>query len=201
MNPRQSRNARRAGRHWISLVDRDRARPVGDARSLSGGSGAELKPGLMRQGLTSGQSRLRLQRHARPGLRRRRRERPRRGDGLRPHRHLGLPRALPRPVADDRRRRRAHVPRPRRHLGHEPADAPSLVQAAAAATVDDVAPERVYVGIGAGGTGVWHLGLATARQAELEAYTVALRELLARGERRTADRRSSCPGPARGRCP
>src|SRR5262245_58477426 len=36
-----------------------------------------------------------------------------------------------------------------------------LVQAAAAATVDDVAPERVYVGIGAGGTGVWHLGLHT----------------------------------------
>ena len=68
-----------------------------------------------------------------------------------------------------------------------------LVQAAAAATVDDVAPERVYVGIGAGGTGVWHLGLETARQAELEAYTVALRELLAHG--RTTYRGSSIELP------
>ena len=56
-----------------------------------------------------------------------------------------------------------------------------VVQAAAAATVDDVAPGRVYLGIGAGGTGVWHLGLATARLAELEAYVVAVRQLLETG--------------------
>ena len=37
-----------------------------------------------------------------------------------------------------------------------------LVTAACAATVDDLAPGRVYIGIGAGGTGVWHLGLGTA---------------------------------------
>ena len=43
-----------------------------------------------------------------------------------------------------------------------------LVTAAAAATLDDLAPERAYVGIGAGGTGVWHLGMGTARLAGVE---------------------------------
>ena len=42
-------------------------------------------------------------------------------------------------------------------------------------------PGRVYIGIGAGGTGVWHLGLSTARLAELEAYVLAVRGLLERG--------------------
>ena len=56
-----------------------------------------------------------------------------------------------------------------------------LVTAACAATVDDLAPGRVYIGIGAGGTGVWHLGLETARLADLEAYVLAVRGLLERG--------------------
>jgi 5,10-methylenetetrahydromethanopterin reductase len=56
-----------------------------------------------------------------------------------------------------------------------------LVTAAAAATLDDLAPGRVYIGIGAGGTGVWHLGMATAKLAELEAYVLAVRGLLERG--------------------
>jgi 5,10-methylenetetrahydromethanopterin reductase len=56
-----------------------------------------------------------------------------------------------------------------------------LVTAACAATVSDLAPGRVYIGIGAGGTGVWHLGMQTARLAELEAYVLAVRGLLERG--------------------
>jgi 5,10-methylenetetrahydromethanopterin reductase len=56
-----------------------------------------------------------------------------------------------------------------------------LVTAACAATVDDLAPGRVYLGIGAGGTGAWHLGYPTARLAELEAYVLAVRALLERG--------------------
>ena len=56
-----------------------------------------------------------------------------------------------------------------------------LVTAAAAATVDDLAPGRVYIGIGAGGTGVWHLGMETAKLAELEAYILAVRGLLETG--------------------
>ena len=59
------------------------------------------------------------------------------------------------------RRSRATPSASARYLGHEPARAPSAVTAAAAATVDDLAPGRVYIGIGAGGTGVWHLGMET----------------------------------------
>jgi len=56
-----------------------------------------------------------------------------------------------------------------------------LVTAACAATVDDLAPGRVYIGIGAGGTGAWHLGYSTAKLAELEAYVLAVRGLLETG--------------------
>jgi 5,10-methylenetetrahydromethanopterin reductase len=55
------------------------------------------------------------------------------------------------------------------------------VTSACAATVDDLAPGRVYIGIGAGGTGVWHYGLGTAKLAELEAYVLAVRSLLLTG--------------------
>jgi 5,10-methylenetetrahydromethanopterin reductase len=55
------------------------------------------------------------------------------------------------------------------------------VTAACAATVDDLAPGRVYIGIGAGGTGIWHYGLPTAKLADLEAYVLAVRALLERG--------------------
>jgi 5,10-methylenetetrahydromethanopterin reductase len=57
-----------------------------------------------------------------------------------------------------------------------------VVTASAAATVDDLAPGRVYIGIGAGGTGVWHLGMKTAKLAELEEYVLAVRALLEKGE-------------------
>jgi 5,10-methylenetetrahydromethanopterin reductase len=56
-----------------------------------------------------------------------------------------------------------------------------LVTAACAATVDDLAPGRVYIGIGAGGTGVWPLGMGTAKLADLEAYVLAVRSLLETG--------------------
>jgi 5,10-methylenetetrahydromethanopterin reductase len=56
-----------------------------------------------------------------------------------------------------------------------------LVTAACAATVDDLAPGRVYIGIGAGGTGAWHLGYSTAKLADLEAYVLAVRGLLETG--------------------
>jgi 5,10-methylenetetrahydromethanopterin reductase len=56
-----------------------------------------------------------------------------------------------------------------------------VVTASAAATLDELAPGRVYVGIGAGGTGVWHLGLDAAKLAQLEEYVVAVRALLERG--------------------
>jgi 5,10-methylenetetrahydromethanopterin reductase len=56
-----------------------------------------------------------------------------------------------------------------------------LVTAACAGTVDDLAPGRVYIGIGAGGTGVWHLGMPTAKLAELESYVLAVRSLLVTG--------------------
>jgi 5,10-methylenetetrahydromethanopterin reductase len=59
-----------------------------------------------------------------------------------------------------------------------------VVTASAAATLDELAPGRVYVGIGAGGTGVWHLGLRAARLARLEEYIVALRALLEHGRAR-----------------
>jgi 5,10-methylenetetrahydromethanopterin reductase len=57
-----------------------------------------------------------------------------------------------------------------------------VVTASAAASVDDLAPGRVYIGIGAGGTGVWHLGMKTASLADLEEYVVAVRRLLEEGE-------------------
>lgn len=59
-----------------------------------------------------------------------------------------------------------------------------VVTAASAATVDDLAPGRVYIGIGAGGTGVWHLGMNTGTLAELEAYVLAVRSLLESGRAR-----------------
>ena len=53
-----------------------------------------------------------------------------------------------------------------------------VVTASAAATVEEIAPGRTYIGIGAGGTGVWPLGMGTAKLATLEAYVRALRSLL-----------------------
>jgi len=74
-----------------------------------------------------------------------------------------------------------------------------VVTAASAATVDDLAPGRVYIGIGAGGTGVWHLGLDTGTLVELESYVLAVRSLLESGRARWHDREVSMrwAGPRR----
>jgi 5,10-methylenetetrahydromethanopterin reductase len=57
-----------------------------------------------------------------------------------------------------------------------------VVTASAAATLDDLAPGRTYIGIGSGDTGVSHLGVKAAPLARLEAYVLALRQLLESGE-------------------
>lgn len=74
-----------------------------------------------------------------------------------------------------------------------------VVTASAAATLDELAPGRTYIGIGAGGTGVWHLGLRAARLAELEEYVVAVRSLLESGRARWQgeDVRLDWAGPRR----
>lgn len=56
-----------------------------------------------------------------------------------------------------------------------------VVTASAVASLDDLAPGRVYLGIGAGGTGVWHLGRPASTMSELEAYILAVRSLLETG--------------------
>jgi 5,10-methylenetetrahydromethanopterin reductase len=76
-----------------------------------------------------------------------------------------------------------------------------LVTAAAAATLDDLAPGRVYVGIGAGGTGVWHLGMQTAKLAELEAYVLAVRGLLETGRAEWHGHALTLPWPGPRRIP
>ena len=70
---------------------------------------------------TACETRVRLQRHARPRRRCRRGVRRGRGDGLRPHRDLGFPRALPRAVGDARRRRIGDAHSRDRPVGDEPA--------------------------------------------------------------------------------
>ncbi len=56
-----------------------------------------------------------------------------------------------------------------------------VVTAAAAASIDDLAPGRTYIGIGIGGTGVIHLGQKAARIKELEEYCLAIRSLYEHG--------------------
>lgn len=56
-----------------------------------------------------------------------------------------------------------------------------VVTASAAASIDDLAPGRSYIGIGIGGTGVMHLGYKAARIQHLEEYCLALRSLFADG--------------------
>jgi 5,10-methylenetetrahydromethanopterin reductase len=66
-----------------------------------------------------------------------------------------------------------------------------LITASAAATLEDLAPGRTYLGIGSGGTGVWHLGAREAALDDLRDYIRAVRELLAQGHTtyRSADAR------------
>lgn len=56
-----------------------------------------------------------------------------------------------------------------------------LITASAMASMEDLAPGRTYLGIGAGGTGVWHLGAREATLEGLRAYIGAIRGLLADG--------------------
>ena len=56
-----------------------------------------------------------------------------------------------------------------------------VVTASAAATLDELAPGRTYIGIGSGDTGVMHLGLKAAPLARLEQYVLAVRRLLQDG--------------------
>jgi 5,10-methylenetetrahydromethanopterin reductase len=56
-----------------------------------------------------------------------------------------------------------------------------LVTASAMATLEDLAPGRTYLGIGAGGTGVWHLGAREATLDTLRAHIGAIRGLLGAG--------------------
>lgn len=56
-----------------------------------------------------------------------------------------------------------------------------VVTASALATLDDLAPGRAYLGIGSGGTGVWHLGRDTASLADVRAYITSIRELFGNG--------------------
>src|SRR5688572_22489708 len=53
-----------------------------------------------------------------------------------------------------------------------------VVTASAAASLDDLAPGRVYIGIGTGDTGVSHLGQRAATLSELEHYILTVRRLL-----------------------
>lgn len=57
-----------------------------------------------------------------------------------------------------------------------------LVTASAAATLEELAPGRTYLGIGTGGTGVWHLGAPESTLDELREYIGAVRGLLAEGQ-------------------
>ena len=73
----------------------------------------------------------------------------------------------------------------RMHLGTwvtNPQTRHPLVTASAAASIDDLAPGRAYIGIGSGGTGVWHTGHQASPLEALERYVEAVRALLEDGE-------------------
>lgn len=56
-----------------------------------------------------------------------------------------------------------------------------LVTASAAASIDELAPNRVYLAFGTGDSGVYNLGLKRARLGDLERYIAAVRALLEQG--------------------
>jgi 5,10-methylenetetrahydromethanopterin reductase len=63
-----------------------------------------------------------------------------------------------------------------------PATRHPLITACAAATLDEMAPGRVSIGIGSGDSGITGAGRRPASIAQLRAYVVAVRDLLRRGE-------------------
>jgi 5,10-methylenetetrahydromethanopterin reductase len=75
------------------------------------------------------------------------------------------------------------------------------VAAAAAATLDELAPGRIYLGIGSGGTGAWNLGLGSATLADFGHYVGAFRALLESGEAEYQDARITMPWAAPRRVP
>jgi 5,10-methylenetetrahydromethanopterin reductase len=75
-----------------------------------------------------------------------------------------------------------------------------LVTASAAATLDDMAPGRTYLGIGTGDTGVSHAGRRAGSLARLERYVSAVRGLLDDGQA-TVDGQTSRLSWARRRIP
>ncbi len=68
-----------------------------------------------------------------------------------------------------------------------------LVTASAAASVADLAPDRTYIGIGSGGTGVMHAGHGASLLEELESYVLTVRRLLEDGEAEYAGARVILP--------
>jgi 5,10-methylenetetrahydromethanopterin reductase len=69
----------------------------------------------------------------------------------------------------------------------------ALVTASAAASLDDLAPGRTYLGIGSGGTGVMHAGRSASSLEALEAYVAAVRGLLEDGEAEVDGERAVLP--------
>jgi 5,10-methylenetetrahydromethanopterin reductase len=84
----------------------------------------------------------------------------------------------------------------RMHLGTwvtNPQTRHPLVTASAAASIDDLAPGRAYIGIGSGGTGVWHTGAQASPLEALETYVGAVRSLLQDGEAEYGGSRAILP--------
>ena len=57
-----------------------------------------------------------------------------------------------------------------------------VVTASAAATLDELAPGRIYIGIGSGDSGVYNLGFTGSPMAHLREYILTVRKLLEEGE-------------------
>ncbi len=57
-----------------------------------------------------------------------------------------------------------------------------VVTASAAATLDEIAPGRIYIGIGSGDSGVYNLGFTGSTMDHLREYVLTVRKLLEEGE-------------------
>ena len=57
-----------------------------------------------------------------------------------------------------------------------------VVTASAAATLDELAPGRIYIGIGSGDSGVYNLGFTGSPMAHLREYILTVRKLLEEGK-------------------
>ena len=68
-----------------------------------------------------------------------------------------------------------------------------VITASAAATVDELAPGRVVIGIATGDSSVYNLGYKAARVVELKEYVQTVRKLLEQGEAEYQNRRVRLP--------